>query len=260
MAVTRRASNSKRKNATVRKGGSASKNTANKNRPANRNTNSSLPFFKKAYVITMDTNSERYKQMEASAKAANVEVTKWDAVKVDESMKDSLMEQGIGSIIFKGAKMRLRGAIVCFLAHRNAMKHAADHPEGQATLIMEDDVSIPPDFHEKMKAVLAELPRDWDVLYLDKVNPKAVKVSEHIQKFEKQMTTHNNWGNWAYFVRNKSLKGKILPLLKFMNDPVDIQLHKFGDEINIYLATPSVITLNKATTGNSNINKLNFNT
>jgi len=255
MAGTRRVRNIRRKNGTVRNGGSR-----NKNKALNRNTNSSLPFFKKAYVITMDTNSERYKQMEASAKAANVEVTKWDAVKVDDSMKDSLMEQGIGSIIFKGAKMRLRGAIGCFLAHRNAMTHAAEHPEGQATLIMEDDVTIPPDFHEKMKVVLAELPRDWDVLYLDKVNPKAVKVSEHIQKFEKQMTTHNNWGNWAYFVRNKSLKGKILPLLKFMNDPVDIQLHKFGDEINIYLATPSVITLNKATTGNSNINKLNFNT
>lgn len=255
MAGTRRSRTIGRKNITVRNGGAR-----NKNKALNRNTNSSLPFFKKAYVITMDTNSERYKQMEASAKAAGLEVTKWDAVKVDDSMKDSLMEQGIGSIIFKGAKMRLRGAIGCFLAHRNAMTHAADHPEGQATLIMEDDVTIPPDFHEKMKAVLAELPRDWDVLYLDKVNPKAVKVTEHIQKFEKQMTTHNNWGNWAYFVRNKSLKGKILPLLKFMNDPVDIQLHKFGDEINIYLATPSVVTLNKATTGNSNINKLNFNT
>ena len=232
----------------------------NKRNSTGKNTNSGKPFFKKAYVITMDTNSERYKQMEASAKAAGVEVTKWDGVTVEESMKNSLMEQGIGSVIFKGAKMRLRGAIGCFLAHRNAMTDAAEHPGAQATLIMEDDVAIPPDFHEKMKVVLGELPRDWDVLYLDKVNPKAHKVSEHIHKFEKQMTTHNNWGNWAYFVRNKSLKGKILPLLKFMNDPVDIQLHKFADELNIYLATPSVVTLNKATTTNSKINKLNNDT
>ena len=71
------------------------------------------------------------------------------------------------------------------------------------------------------------------------------------------MTVSNNWGNWAYIVRNKSLKERILPLLEFMIDPVDLQLHKFGDYLNIYLAVPSLITLNDKTTYNSNINKLN---
>lgn len=214
-------------------------------------------LFKDAYAITMNPESNRYKQTEASAKAAGLTLHKWDAVKVDESMKNSLMEQGIGSLIFKGNKMRFKGAIGCFLAHRGLMRHIAEHPSpAEGTLILEDDVSIPPDFNERFNAVIAELPKDWDILYMDKVNPKSEKISEHIHKFQKQMTTDHNWGNWAYIVRHKSLK-RILALLEFMIDPVDIQLHKFADKLNIYLAIPSLITLNKDTTMNSNINKLN---
>ena len=215
------------------------------------------PLFKDAYAITMNPESNRYKQTEASAKAASISLHKWDAVKVDESMADSLMEQGIGSIIFKGAKMRYKGAIGCFLAHRGLMRHIEkNHGQAEGTLILEDDVTIPPDFNDRFQKVVQELPKDWDILYLDKVNPKAQKITEHVHKFDKQMTTANNWGNWAYIVRHKSLK-KILSLLEFMIDPVDIQLHKFADKLNIYLAIPSLIILNKETTVNSNINKLN---
>jgi GR25 family glycosyltransferase involved in LPS biosynthesis len=215
------------------------------------------PLFKDAYAITMNPDSERYKQTEASAKAAGLTLHKWDAVKVDDNMGDSLMEQGIGSIIFKGPKMRFKGAIGCFLAHRGIMRHIAkEDKKAEGTLILEDDVTIPPDFNDRFQKVVKELPKDWDILYLDKVNPKANKVTEHVHKFEKQMTTANNWGNWAYIVRHKSLK-KILALLEFMIDPVDIQLHKFADKLNIYLAVPSLIKLNEKTTMNSNINRIN---
>lgn len=231
--------------------------TRKNNKP--KNTNSGKPLFTEAYAITMNPDSERYKQTDASAKAAGITLHKWDAVKVDDNMGDSLMEQGIGSIIFKGVKLRFRGAIGCFLAHRGIMRHIAEQPEhkSQGTLILEDDVTIPADLNQKLQAILPELPRDWDILYMDKVNPKADKVTEHIHKFPKQMTTSNNWGNWAYIVRNKRLKERILPFLEFMIDPVDVQLHKFADYLNIYLAVPSLITLNEATTKNSNINKLN---
>ena len=232
-----------------------------KTRRNRNNSNSGKPLIADAYVITMNVDSERYKQTDASAKAANLPVKKWDAVKVDESMRDSLMEQGIGSMIFKGATMRHRGAIGCFLAHRGVMRHIAEQASHttQGTLILEDDVKIPPDFLQKIQSIVSELPRDWDVLYLDKVNPKSEKVTEHIFKFKKQMTTSNNWGNWAYIVRNSSLKGRILPLLEFMIEPIDIQLHKFADYLHIYQTVPSLITLNEATTKNSNINKLNMN-
>jgi GR25 family glycosyltransferase involved in LPS biosynthesis len=198
-------------------------------------------------------------RIEKLAKEAGIDLKKWDAVKVDDSMGDSLMEQGIGSIIFKGPKMRYKGAIGCYLAHRGLMRNIAEHPDAdaQGTLILEDDITFVPDFAAKLETLTKEIPSDWDILYLDKVNPKAKEVSPAVYKFEKQMTSHNNWGNWAYIVRHKSLKDKILPLLEHMIDPVDIQLHKFADKINIYLAKPSLVTLNEKTTYNSNINKLN---
>lgn len=239
----------------VSKGGT--RNNTNKNKNKNKN-NSGKPIFSDMYAITMNKDSERYKQTDASAKAAGIELKKWDAVKIDDSMGDSLMEQGIGSIIFKGVKMRFRGAIGCFLAHRGLMRHIAEHHTAKGTIILEDDVTIPPDFNERLNAIVPSLPADWDIVYFDKVNPKSEKVNEHIHKFQKQMVTHNNWGNWAYMVRNTSLKEKILPLLEFMIDPVDLQLHKFADKLNMYLTTPSLIKLNGATTYNSNINKLNM--
>ena len=231
----------------------------NNNNTRRNNMNRGKPLFTDVYAITMNENSERYKQSVASAKEAGVEIKKWDAVKVDDSMGDSLMEQGIGSIIFKGPKMRYKGAIGCYLAHRGLMRHIAENPnaDSHGTLILEDDVKFEPDFAAKLETLKKEVPSDWDIIYLDKVNPKAKEVSASVQKFEKQMTSHNNWGNWAYIVRHKSLKDRILPLLEHMIDPVDIQLHKFADKINIYLAKPSLVTLNEKTTYNSNINKLN---
>lgn len=221
--------------------------------------NRSIPLFKNAYAITMNPDSERYKQTDASAKAVNVPIQKWDAVKVDESMGDSLMEQGVGSIIFKGPKMRYKGAIGCFLAHRGLMRHIAEQnpTDAHGSLILEDDVSFPPDFGTKLQALASEVPSDWDIIYLDKVNPNSTQISPNVHKFQKQMTASHNWGNWAYIVRHRSLKEKILPKLEFMIDPVDLQLHKFAHILNIYLAKPSLITLNESTRYNSNINKLN---
>jgi GR25 family glycosyltransferase involved in LPS biosynthesis len=237
------------------------KNTRNRNtrrNNRNNNTNRGKPIFTDVYAITMDPESRRYKDTEASASAAGLTLKKWDAVKVEEGMQDSLMEQGIGSLLFKGTKMRFKGAIGCFLAHRGLMRHIADQPHtSQGTLILEDDVTIPPDFKQGLDALVPHLPKDWDILYLDKANPKSIKVNEHLHKFEKQMVTHNNWGNWAYLVRNKNLKDRILPLVEFMIDPIDIQLHKFADYLNIYLAVPSLITMNRDTSKNSNINKKN---
>ena len=216
-----------------------------------------VPLFKDVYMITMNVESERYKQAEASAKEAGLQVKKWDGVTIDDSMRDSLMEQGVGSIIFKGATMRFRGAIGCFLAHRGVMRHIAEHPgRGEGTLILEDDVAVPKDFTERLQKVIPELPKDWDMLYLDKVNPNSKKVTEHIHRFNKQMTSSNNWGNWAYIVRHRSLP-KILPYLEYMLDPVDIQLHKFADKLHIYLVVPSLITLNESTRHDSKINQLN---
>jgi GR25 family glycosyltransferase involved in LPS biosynthesis len=259
MARSRRIKRKQKQKQKQKQNGGSNSGAAKANTTRKNNTNKGKPLFKSVFAITMNENSERYKQSAASAKEAGIDLKKWDAVKVDDSMGDSLMEQGIGSIIFKGPKMRYKGAIGCYLAHRGLMRNIAEHPDAdaQGTLILEDDIKFAPDFAAKLDTLTKEIPSDWDIVYLDKVNPKAKEVSPAVQKFEKQMTSHNNWGNWAYVVRHKTLKDKILPLLEHMIDPVDIQLHKFADKINIYLAKPSLVTLNEKTTYNSNINKLN---
>jgi hypothetical protein len=53
----------------------------------------------------------------------------------------------------------------CTLSHLALLKHiiAAEIPE---TLIFENDVELPADFHERFKTFYSNLPADWDMAYL----------------------------------------------------------------------------------------------
>ena len=158
--------------------------------------------------------------------------------------KDTLPEQGVGTTHFKdrtGAVFNL-GVIGAFLAHRALFREiansAADKP---GTLIFEDDVEIPADFYGKLAAVQAEIPDDWDFIFLDKLYTVGKPISEHIVKLDKDMTGKKNWGIWAYIVKNSSLKDRILPKLEHMLDVPDIQLAKFADVLNMYLIKPALV-------------------
>jgi len=60
------------------------------------------------------------------------------------------------------------GMIGCFMSHLRIWRRIAE--EGQpAVVVLEDDVVLFPNFDEKLKAVLSELPSDWDVCLIGAV-------------------------------------------------------------------------------------------
>jgi GR25 family glycosyltransferase involved in LPS biosynthesis len=233
-------------------------------RPRKQQGGSAAPhskFFDHAYAITLDENSRRYQKMKGLATAAHVPLQPWKGVKITPRERDKLPELGVGTTNFKdrtGATFNL-GVIGAYLSHRNLLEHIVKNPGSKpGTLIFEDDVNIPPDFYQKLAAVEAEVPADWDFIFIDKFKEKGKMVSKSIMKLEKDMTGMLNWGIWAFIVRNSSIKSKILPLMEHMIDVPDIQLAKHADKLHMYLLRPSIVGLDSETALKSVVTELDL--
>ena len=199
----------------------------------------------------MNPRSRRYKTMKKTATRAGVPIKQFPGVLVS----DTMLKRGIPGIRRRTAGT-IRGVLGCFLSQRNLLtKIANEEPsKTEGTLILEDDVIFPPDFFKKVEAIEKEVPEDWDVLFLGKTKTRGRRVSKHIRKIGKR---GHNWGNWAYVVKNRTVKKKILPHLQTMTDGIDIQFNKFSDKANMYLVQPNILTLNKETGSNIlNTNKI----
>ncbi len=210
-------------------------------------------LFQDAYVITLKETPERFQKVNAFAEAAGLRLNVWPGVIVTKELEKKLPELGVGTTNFRSRDgLRFNyGTIGAFLAFRGLLRHIYEKGlRTGGTLVFQDDVIIPPDFLAKLEAIQADVPSDWDMLYLDKVAVDGVLVKPHIMRLNKDMTATKNLGNWGFIVNNASIP-RILHLYRFMIDTSDIQIMKFADEFNIYLAKPSIITRDEKVWRNS---------
>jgi GR25 family glycosyltransferase involved in LPS biosynthesis len=213
---------------------------------------STRKIFKNTYAITLNKNNPRYKKTLKSARAAGIKIQSAPGVIVT----DAMLKKGISGIQNKQHD-NVRGVIGCFLAQRNLLKKIAkDHPKHtEGTLILEDDVIFPNTFQKDLERIYPEVPSDWDVLFLGRTVTSGKRVGKHVIKFGPR--THKNWGNWAYVVRHKTMKKKLLPRLKVMTDGIDVQFNRFSDKVNMYVIQPNIVNYNKTTHSNiKNTNKI----
>jgi GR25 family glycosyltransferase involved in LPS biosynthesis len=213
---------------------------------------STRKIFKKTYAITLNKKNPRYKKTLKSARAAGIKIQSAPGVIVT----DAMLKKGISGIPNKQHD-NVRGVIGCFLAQRNLLKKIAkDHPKNtEGTLILEDDVIFPNTFQKDLERIYPEVPSDWDVLFLGRTVTSGKRVGKHVIKFGPR--THKNWGNWAYVVRHKTMKKKLLPRLKVMTDGIDVQFNRFSDKVNMYVIQPNIVNFNKVTHSNiKNTNKI----
>ena len=220
---------------------------------------STRKLFKNAYAITMNTKGRRFTMMKNSAKKAGVKIKQYPGARITEDQ----LQKGI-----PGVPKRYHdkpGTIGCFLAQKNLLEKLSKrytHPN-EGTLIVEDDALFPKNFYKKLKNIEPEIPDDWDLIYLNRfveINPKEKRdlyrktfdkgrISKHVYKINNTYKD-NSFGNWAYIVRNKTLKKKFLPHLKKMHTAIDIQYNMFADKANMYAIFPNVTKLNKTTRSN----------
>lgn len=108
----------------------------------------------RVYVVNLDRRSDRYTAIQAAWAATGVDLplTRWTAC--DGDIFDPPRSWDVG-----------RGAFGCYLSHVSILVEQV-RMGLENVLVLEDDATFAPDFAEKLKAVLNDLPTLYDQLYL----------------------------------------------------------------------------------------------
>lgn len=64
--------------------------------------------------------------------------------------------------------------VACWNSHLQVIRRIAERPDYQVSIILEDDVDFEWDIEERLKAMWADLPTDWDVVMLGMYRPFVV--------------------------------------------------------------------------------------
>jgi GR25 family glycosyltransferase involved in LPS biosynthesis len=81
------------------------------------------------------------------------------------------------------------GAYGCLRSHVEVVRKARDHGVS-SVLIFEDDVAFDEDFETKFAAGIADLPRDWDMLYFGALHKEEpIRISENLARITQANST-----------------------------------------------------------------------
>jgi glycosyl transferase family 25 len=125
-----------------------------------------------AVCISLDRRPDRWNNIKASADAAGLPLERLSAVdaKSFEAHKHPAVSVGTAHNIYYGVRrshyeIDTPGAVGASLSHFKAWTQAAQG-SAPALIVFEDDAVIPPDFCQRLEAVLAALPSTggWDVI------------------------------------------------------------------------------------------------
>ena len=220
------------------------------------------------WVINMDKDVERYNAIVASSQPIKSMIHRWPATYGKEESIANALADGISYMISSkkyekdydhyGKVQRNPGAVGCWLSHKRLLRHLStlDVPGSTAHLIVEDDITLAPEFLEEWEIRRHTIPADWDIVFLDITVPKGFFIGDGIQKAVVTNDT-GNWGTQAYIVRHGSLQSRILPEIRYMESEIDVQLNNHADILNIYIFSPSILRLNTEFSLTSTIAKQN---
>ncbi len=194
-----------------------------------------------AHVINMDKSVARLNEIQASAKKANLEITRGPGVDGSTITYDDIRPKKLSALIMRyTTENKQPGVIGCFLSHQSLLKYLETQSASStsAHLILEDDAHIPADFWEQWNRFSPEVPRDWDIIQLGVTHPN-LKLVDGKQYVHTHATENGNVGAFAYVVKHGSLK-MINAHLEYMSDPIDNKIRDKQDEWKIYFAWPEI--------------------
>jgi len=119
-------------------------------------------------------------------------------------------------------------------------------------LILEDDIEFCHNFKHKLKIAVSQLPKDWDVLLINKKflnnNPNLDYSKDLIQVLD------DFWGTGGYLVNSRSTNKLYNDICSYedITEPIDVKLSNiFKTNYNVYATKYNLITQSK----NNNITK-----
>lgn len=200
------------------------------------------------FVITLDTESERFKRTVKSLQDAHIKYQAYPAVNGLKLSRDTLPNIGIGRALFQsrkeGSEPHNLGAIGCFLSHRNLYRDILNKAKGHEAqyLIFEDDAVVPPTFLHDLEQRLKHVPHDWDIVYMSKMYPIGKDIGHGIIHLKVDPTATKNFGTWGYLIKEKYVRF-LYGFLEHMTDQIDAQINRtFGSHQAYCFKDPLVVT------------------
>lgn len=133
------------------------------------------------------------------------------------------------------------GMIGCYQTHRNIMKHCLDN-NINSYVVFEDDLKLLPGFNDLFELAIAELPDDWEFVYLGATPHKGTTHIKRINDF--WVLPFSVWGTQCFMIKNKQTIEKIYNALEVMKMQIDEQLtHLILRDLGIkhYCADPCMV-------------------
>ena len=125
------------------------------------------------------------------------------------------------------------GAYGCLRSHLDVVA-AARADRNADLLVFEDDVEFAPDLGPRFERAMAQLPDDWDILYLGGIhtNPPC-PVGDSVARVSRTLST------FAYAIRARAFDA-FLEIEPSLPDPVDDQLTRIQGRLRCYCIFPHV--------------------
>lgn len=203
------------------------------------------PYFEKVFVIHMDKDKEREIHIQRQFKTI---ATKYEFRKGIIPSKEE--REKYASPICK--HLCSTSMLGIYLAHRYIWEEIVHKKIAQA-VIFEDDVTFTHDISTVLPKAIQEVPLDWELLYLGCITCSD-KISPLIKGFMKLKNIHTcdlepysshlrkpciAIGMEAYAITYEGAK-KLLQLVPYASDHVDIMITQKLDKIKAYSVYPSV--------------------
>jgi GR25 family glycosyltransferase involved in LPS biosynthesis len=227
------------------------------------------PHIHSIHVINLDRDTKRWESIQRQAESLNLTVNRFKGTYGKDIPYSQMRAHGVGNAMVradrndhKGEKLHNLGVVGCYLSHRALIEHlgATNIPDSYGHLILEDDVSLPADFLQpggRWDQLCRHIPANWDMIWLRMWKPIGTDVAPGIIKLQSDPRIRANLGTFAYVVRHGAIHGKILPMLKYMNDAFDEQVNVHFNEWNCYVLHPGIIDINDELQAESAINAIN---
>jgi glycosyl transferase family 25 len=193
----------------------------------------------KTYVINLETDKDRLKDILNMGKRENIHIERFDAV---NGRKLSSQDPYIKKFFSKQNKLK-KSQKGCALSHIKIWEKIKENND-ENVMILEDDAIIPTDFNNKLNAYIKELPDNWEMVLLGGNNIVGKQYSKLLLKANPLTKKHCNYGLFGYLIK-KNTATKLLNVCMGLGKTIDVQLNKhFYKRNNVFFCSPQLITHN----------------
>jgi GR25 family glycosyltransferase involved in LPS biosynthesis len=177
-------------------------------------------YFDKIYCINLDERKDRMVESEKNFATHNLWVERVPGINGSNMNIDFPPEIK-------------EGAVGCALSQLFTLK-LAKQVKAKNFLLLEDDIEFDPELTSKFNKYYAEVPNDWDMLYLGGQHfhgMNLTQVTEHVYKCEYTLAAHSVAFNCTVYDR---FINKLVDITK----PCDVHYAQSHKEINAYVMIP----------------------